>query len=54
MPKDRDESPEAARARRLERLIEKGPQPPRTPHEYVQEKMREERRKKERERPDKR
>ncbi len=50
MPKNRDETPEASRARRLEEQIEKGPRPPRNPHEYVQEKMREERRKQERER----
>ena len=38
------ESPEAARARRLQELIESGPHPPRNPNEFVEEKMREKRR----------
>ena len=38
------ESPEAARARRLQDLIESGPRAPRNPNEYVEQKMREKRR----------
>jgi hypothetical protein len=38
------ESPEAARARRLQELIESGPRAPRNPNEFVEEKMREKRR----------
>jgi hypothetical protein len=38
------DSPEAARARRLQDLIESGPRPPRNPNEFVEEKMREKRR----------
>jgi hypothetical protein len=38
------ESPEAARARRLQELIESGPRPARNPNEFVEEKMREKRR----------
>jgi hypothetical protein len=37
-------SPEAARARRLQDLIESGPRTPRNPNEFVEEKMREKRR----------
>ena len=38
------DSPEAARARRLQALIESGPRAPRNPNEFVEEKMREKRR----------
>jgi hypothetical protein len=38
-------TPEAERAKRLNDLIERGPRPPRSPHEFIQDKMREERRK---------
>jgi hypothetical protein len=37
-------SPEAARARRLEKLAAQGPPPPRSPHEFIEKKMRDERR----------
>jgi hypothetical protein len=38
------ESPEAARARRLQALIESGPRPPQNPNEFVEQKMRDKRR----------
>lgn len=38
------DSPEAARARRLQELIESGPRAPQNPNEFVEEKMREKRR----------
>jgi hypothetical protein len=45
VPKDKPKAPGAPRARRLEDLIEQGPRPPRSPHEFVEQRMREERRK---------
>jgi hypothetical protein len=33
-------TPEAARARRLEDVIRKGRRPPKTPHEFVEDRMR--------------
>jgi hypothetical protein len=42
---ERDKDPQADRARRLNEAIKRGPQPARSPHEFVQEKMRTERRK---------
>ena len=38
------DSPEAARARRLQARIESGPRAPQNPNEFVEEKMREKRR----------
>jgi hypothetical protein len=42
---EREKNPQADRARRLNEAIKRGPQPARSPHEFVQEKMRTERRK---------
>jgi hypothetical protein len=47
-----EKTPEAERAKRLNDLIERGPRPPRSPHEFIQDKMREERRKEKRHAPD--
>jgi hypothetical protein len=45
MAKSKKPVPETSRARRLQAVIERGPRPARTPHEFVQEKMRNQRRK---------
>jgi len=44
--KTNDREARDERARRLDKIIEKGPRPPKSPHEFVEERMREEKQKK--------
>ena len=52
MEEKREKTPEGERAKRLNDLIGQGPRPPRSPHEFIQDKMREERNKEKRSHPD--